>query len=178
MKYLNSANLISISRVFLTIPTLLFFDSGNKNLGLFVLTVMIVTDFVDGIVSRKLNQVSDFGKALDPICDKIVLMGLFVYLVMNSNFPIWYFISIFSRDLILSYVSILIKRKKGVMPQPNVPGKIAISLVALFVITWFMEWEDVKVFAFWSSILFLLYSTAVYIRDYYKILYRGAAVEV
>ncbi len=178
MKYLNTANLISISRIFLTIPTLLFFDSGNKNLGLFVLMVMIATDYADGIVSRKLNQVSDFGKALDPICDKIVLMGLFVYLVINSNFPIWYFISIFSRDLMLSYISLLIKRKKGVMPQPNFPGKMAVNLIALLVIAWFMEWEDVKVFAFWSSVLFLLYSTAEYIRDYYKILYKGAAVEV
>ena len=177
MTYLNTANLISVSRILLAIPSLIYFHSGNKLMGLLFLILIIITDFADGIAARRLGQVSDFGKALDPITDKIVIIGLFIYLVINSGFPIWYFVSLISRDLILSYISLLVKRKSGIMPQTNVPGKLAINFIALMIIAWFMEWEDVKMFAFWSSIIFLLYSTIVYIKDYYNILYKKASVE-
>lgn len=177
MTYFNTANLISVSRIFLTIPSLMFFDSGNKLLGLLFLIFIILTDFADGIVARRTNQVSDFGKALDPISDKIVIIGLFSYLVLKSDFPIWYFVSLISRDLILAYLSLLVNRKSGTMPEANFPGKMAVNLMSLMVIAWFMEWEDVRMFGLWSSILFLLYSTAVYIRDYYNILYKKVSVE-
>ena len=177
MTYFNTANLISVSRIFLTIPTFMLFDSGNKYLGLMVLIIIIITDYADGIAARRLRQVSDFGKALDPISDKIVIIILFIYLLIKSEFPIWYFVSLLSRDLILAFLSLMVKRKSGTMPQANVPGKIAVNLIALMIIAWFMEWEDVKMFGLWSSIVFLLYSTIVYIRDYYIILYNKVSVE-
>lgn len=162
----------------MTIPFFLLLDSGNKYLGLMVLIMIILTDYADGIVARRLGQVSDFGKALDPISDKIVIIILFIYLLIKSDFPIWYFVSLISRDLILAYLSLLVKRKSGSMPEANVAGKIAVNLIALMVIAWFMEWEDVKMFGLWSSIIFLAYSTIVYMRDYYNILYKNVSVEI
>ena len=178
MIYSNTANFISVSRIFLTIPSLLYFHSGNKSLGLLFLILIILTDFADGIVARRAGQVSDIGKALDPISDKIVIISLFIYLVVNSDFPIWYFAALISRDMILSYISILVKRKSGIMPQANVPGKLALNFIALMIIAWFMEWEDIKLFGYWSSIIFLIYSTIVYIKDYYNILYKKASVDI
>ncbi|MCH8332273.1 MAG: CDP-alcohol phosphatidyltransferase family protein [Bacteroidetes bacterium] len=177
MIYFNTANLLSVSRIFLTIPALMLFDSGNKYLGLMVLIIIIITDYADGIVARRLDQVSDFGKGLDPTTDKIVIIIFFIYLLIRSEFPLWYFVSLISRDLILTYLSLQIKRKSGIMPQTNVPGKISVNFIALMLIAWFMGWEDVKMFGLWSSILFLIYSTIVYIRDYYNILYKNVSVE-
>ena len=176
MSYFNTANLISVSRIFLTIPSFMLFDSGNKYLGLIILIIIIITDYADGMVARRLDQVSDFGKALDPISDKIVIMILFLYLLIESEFPMWYIVSLISRDLILAYLSLLVKRKSGTMPEANIPGKIAVNFMALMVIAWFMAWEDLKIFGLWSSIIFLLYSTIVYIRDYYNILYKKVSV--
>ena len=176
MTYFNTANLISVSRIFLTIPSFMLFDSGNKYLGLMLLIIIIITDYADGMVARRLDQVSDFGKALDPISDKIVIMILFLYLLIESEFPMWYIVSLISRDLILAYLSLLVKRKSGTMPEANIPGKIAVNFMALMVIAWFMAWEDLKIFGLWSSIIFLLYSTIVYIRDYYNILYKKVSV--
>lgn len=176
MTYFNTANLISVSRIFLTIPSFMLFDSGNKYLGLMILIIIIITDYADGMVARRLDQVSDFGKALDPISDKIVIVILFLYLLIDSEFPIWFFVSLISRDLILAYLSLLVKRKSGTMPEANIPGKIAVNFMALMLIAWFMAWEDLKIFGLWSSIIFLLYSTIVYIRDYYNILYKKVSV--
>ncbi|MCH8305391.1 MAG: CDP-alcohol phosphatidyltransferase family protein [Candidatus Marinimicrobia bacterium] len=177
MTYFNTANSISISRIFMTIPSFMLFDSGNKYWGLLVLILIIITDYADGIAARRLNQVSDFGKALDPVADKIVIISLFIYLLIKSDFPIWYLASLISRDLVLSYLSLLVKRRSGIMPQTNVPGKIAINFIALMVIAWFMEWEDVKMFGLWSSTIFLIFSTVVYLREYYNILYKKVSVE-
>lgn len=177
MTYFNTANFLSVSRIFLTIPSLMLFQSGNNYLGLMVLIIIIITDYADGIAARKLNQVSDFGIALDPISDKIVILAFFVYLLLEKEFPIWYVASLISRDLILSYLSLLVKRKSGTMPQTNVPGKMAINFIALMIIAWFMEWEDVKMFGLWSSVVFLIYSTIVYIKDYYTVLYKNVTVE-
>jgi len=177
MTYLNIANMISVSRILLTIPSFMLFESGNRYFGLIVLIIIIATDYADGIVARRLGQVSDFGKALDPVSDKIVILILFIYLMIRSEFPMWYFVSLVSRDLILAYLSLLVRRKSGSMPEANVPGKIAVNLISLMVIAWFMEWEDVKIFGLWSSIVFLLYSTIIYVRDYYIILYKKVAVE-
>ena len=170
MTYFNTANLISVSRIFLTIPSFMLFDSGNKYLGLMILIIIIITDYADGMVARRLDQVSDFGKALDPIADKIVIMILFLYLLIESEFPIWFFVSLISRDLILAYLSLLVKRKSGTMPVANILGKIAVNFISLMVIAWFMAWEDLKIFGLWGSIIVLLYSTIVYIWDYYNIL--------
>ena len=101
----------------------------------------------------------------------------FIYLLIMKDFPIWYIASLITRDLILAYLSLLVKRKNGIMPQTNVPGKIAVNFIALMLIAWFMEWEDVKMFGLWSSIVFLIYSTIVYIRDYYNILYKNVSIE-
>ena len=160
----------------MTIPSFMLFDSGNKYLGLMLLIIIIITDYADGMVARRLDQVSEFGKALDPISDKIVIMILFLYLLIESEFPMWYIVSLISRDLILAYLSLLVKRKSGTMPEANIPGKIAVNFMALMVIAWFMAWEDLKIFGLWSSIIFLLYSTIVYIRDYYNILYKKVSV--
>ena len=160
----------------MTIPSFMLFDSGNKYLGLMILIIIIITDYADGMVARRLDQVSDFGKALDPISDKIVIMILFLYLLIESEFPMWYIVSLISRDLILAYLSLLVKRKSGTMPEANIPGKIAVNFMALMVIAWFMAWEDLKIFGLWGSIIFLLYSTIVYIRDYYNILYKKVSV--
>ena len=161
----------------MTIPSFMLFDSGYKYWGLLVLILIIITDYADGIAARKFNQVSDFGKALDPVADKIVIISLFIYLLIKSDFPIWYLASLISRDLVLSYLSLLVKRRSGIMPQTNVPGKIAINFIALMVIAWFMEWEDVKMFGLWSSTIFLIFSTVVYLREYYNILYKKVSVE-
>ena len=88
----NLPNFISLARVILTVPCLIFYSAGQNNLGFGVIILMIITDFADGMVARKYDNVSDFGKAFDPICDKIVMIALFTYLIFNKEFPLWFFI--------------------------------------------------------------------------------------
>ena len=166
----NLPNFISLVRVLLIVPCLLFFSAGHNNLGFGILLLMIITDFADGKVARKYDNVSDFGKAFDPICDKIVIIALFSYLMIYKEFPLWFFILLISRDIVLMYLGLLVNRKSGSMPQANVPGKIMLNTIALWVIGLFMNFDILAQFGFLSSVVFLVYSTIVYLADYKKIL--------
>ena len=168
MKHFNLPNLVSISRILLIIPCLLFFDAGANYSGLFILALMIVSDYADGIIARKMKMVSDLGKALDPLSDKIVIVILIAYLILEKSFPIWFISSLILRDLILSYLGLKVKKKTGVMPQANMAGKTAVNGIAIMIIGWFMEWEWMKVLGLWGSVLLILYSSVIYFRYYYK----------
>lgn len=68
---LNIPNALSLLRV-LCVPVFCgFFISGRKAAGLTVYVASCVTDFVDGYLARKLNQVTAFGAFLDPVADKL-----------------------------------------------------------------------------------------------------------
>ncbi|MCH7618445.1 MAG: CDP-alcohol phosphatidyltransferase family protein [Candidatus Marinimicrobia bacterium] len=170
MKHFNLPNLISISRILLTVPCLMFFDAGDNYPGLLMLALMIVSDYADGILARRMKIVSDFGKALDPLSDKIVTVILISYLILEKSFPIWFVSTLIFRDIILSYLGLKVKKKTGVMPQANMAGKIGLNGIAIMIIGWFMDWEWMKLFGLWGSVVIILYSSVVYFRDYYKLL--------
>lgn len=168
----NLPNLISLIRVILILPCLIFFNGGHINWGFIMLVLMVFTDFGDGIVARRYKNVTDFGKAFDPICDKIVIIALFIYLILNKDFPLWFFLTLISRDIVLSYLGILVKRKNGIMPEANVPGKIMVNTIALLIIGLFLDMNILAQFGLLSSVIFLAYSTIVYLADYKKILLK------
>lgn len=141
-------------------------------MGLSMLVLMIISDYADGIVARRLGNVSDFGKAFDPICDKIVIIATILYLVIYKDFPFWFIITLIARDAVLMYLGILVKRQSGKMPQANLPGKILTNAIALLIIGYFMDWMVLAQFGLWSGVLLLVYSTIVYLTDYSKILQK------
>ena len=168
----NLPNLISLIRVILILPSLIFFNGGHIYWGLSMLILIIITDFGDGLVARRYKNVTDFGKVFDPICDKIVIISLFIYLILNKDFPLWFFLTLISRDIVLSYLGILVKRKNGIMPEANFPGKIMVNTIALLIIGLLMDMNILAQFGLLSSAIFLAYSTIVYLADYKKILFK------
>ena len=79
-RILTLANAISISRIFLTIPLVLIFEDiahgmTEKLWQAFLLIIIIVlTDFLDGYVARKAEEITNFGKLIDPVADKICML--------------------------------------------------------------------------------------------------------
>ena len=168
----NLPNFISLIRVIIILPCLLLFEAGHNYWGLSVLILIIITDFADGIVARRYEITTDFGKVFDPLCDKIVIISLIIYLMFNRDFPFWFFVTLISRDIVLLYLGILVKRQGGQTPQINVPGKIMVNTIALLIIGLFMDWVILADFGLLASAVFLVYSTVVYLADYKKILLK------
>lgn len=169
----NLPNAISLLRIILLLPCLYYFDVGQNNIAMSILFIMIFSDIADGIVARKFGNVSDFGKMFDPLCDKIAIFSFFIYLVLNREFPLWFLLILVSRDIVLTYLGALVKRQSGNMPQANVPGKIMVNTIGILIIGSFMGWHEFSEFGLFLSVVFLAYSTFIYLSDYKKILTKS-----
>ena len=90
-RIMTLANAISILRIILSIPLILCLN-GNKLLLAFVIIILIVlSDFLDGYVARKANEITNFGKLIDPVADKICMMVVIIYLIIVYQLPFLYF---------------------------------------------------------------------------------------
>jgi cardiolipin synthase len=93
-------NLLSLLRI-LTIPVFvaLLLHHGTELAGLLVLGAVVSTDWVDGYVARHTGQVSNLGKLLDPIADRLALIAGLAALVARDAIPLWAALLVIVRDL-------------------------------------------------------------------------------
>ena len=85
---------------------LMYLSGGQSNLWMWIsLAVFIIaslTDYVDGHIARKYNQVSDFGKFLDPLADKLLTIAAMVMFCEWGSFPAWALMIVLTREFAVS----------------------------------------------------------------------------
>ena len=94
-------NLLSIIRIYLMYPLLTFISVENYLFALYIFVIAAATDGLDGYLARVMNWQTDLGKILDPIADKVLLIGTILILWMNLYIPIFVFIVFVLRDFII-----------------------------------------------------------------------------
>src|SRR3972149_416539 len=105
----TSSNLLSFSRIVLLVPLAFFLLGDAPNSRIWAAAVVLVaglTDFFAGFVVPRLPQVTDLGKILDPVADKIAAGGSAILLLMIDAIPLWYVVVVISRDLVILLGSI------------------------------------------------------------------------
>ena len=102
-------NLLSLIRI-LTIPVfvLLLLHHGTELAGLVVLAAVVSTDWVDGYVARHTGQVSNLGKLLDPIADRLALIAALLAMVARDAFPLWAALLVIGRDLAILLAGLIL----------------------------------------------------------------------
>jgi cardiolipin synthase (CMP-forming) len=100
---------------------------------LLILVLSGLSDAIDGLLARKLNQRSAIGAYLDPIADKLLLSSSFVILAMEKRIPWWMTIIVLSRDILILIVGAVIILISGYRPfPPSILGKLTtVSQIAL-----------------------------------------------
>ena len=103
---MNIANKITLVRIFLVPVFVLFmltdFTEYNGIIAFIVFVIATITDKIDGTIARKYNLVSDFGKFLDPIADKLLVCSALICLTADGTIPAWITIVIIGREFIIS----------------------------------------------------------------------------
>ena len=113
---MNFSNKLTVSRMAVA-PFFLFSLMTKKFLcALFLFVFAVLTDFFDGKIARSTNQVTDFGKFLDPIADKVLTTMAFLYLLKVNVFDIVPVSIIFSREFMVSAVRLVACRRGLVLP--------------------------------------------------------------
>lgn len=176
---LNLPNKITVSRIFLIplflIVTLVPFSWGELNLGEYsipvthlvgaiIFIIASCTDWVDGYYARKLNQVTNLGKFLDPLADKLLVSAALISLVELQLAPAWMVIVIISREFAVTGLR-LILAGEGEVVAANMLGKIKtwaqiIAVSALLLHNFPFEWLNIPfdMISLWVAVFFTIYS--------------------
>ncbi|MBI2557731.1 CDP-diacylglycerol--glycerol-3-phosphate 3-phosphatidyltransferase [Candidatus Woesearchaeota archaeon] len=137
----NVPNKITLIRVML-IPlfaAILLVDMPNKNiLAAFIFGMLSISDFFDGYLARKKKQVTEFGKLIDPIADKLLISTALVFLVVQGygGIQLWMVIAIIAREVIMTAMRIYLLPSKIIVPASNF-GKaktVVQSIAIMFVL--------------------------------------------
>lgn len=128
---LNLANRITITRIVLTPLFIAAIVYGRQDIALFLFSLAIISDALDGFIARTRNQKTILGTILDPVADKILLISAFICLAIVNNLPAniklpaYVSIIVISRDAIIVLGSIIIYVVKGGLKvEPSAWGKI------------------------------------------------------
>src|SRR3989339_1050562 len=117
----NIPNKITIIRVSL-IPlfaVILLVDIPYKNiLSAFIFAMLSVSDFLDGYFARKKKQVTEFGKLIDPIADKLLISTALIFLI-GKGIDLWMAVAIIAREAIITSIRIYLLPSKIVVPASN-----------------------------------------------------------
>ena len=164
---MNLPNKLTVSRFVLTVLFLwaLFSPfSYNGTLALFFFCLAGVTDFLDGYLARSRNLITNFGKLMDPLADKIMTCSAFVAFVesthLNSNAPVkvaaWMVIVIVARELMITGLRLLAASKNVVLAAERFGKHKTISqivtIISILILHAYRQWGTVGQAVFGFSI--------------------------
>ncbi len=169
------SNLISLSRVLLVIPIIYLHMQNNYQVNTAIVLLIIygvVSDFLDGFVARWRDEISELGKVLDPVADKLMAFFLFLYTVVIGWIPVWYFVIGVARDLLIMAGSGHIKRKRGKVAMSIMSGKISVNVMAIYWLAVFFlrDATELHYYLMLISVAFMIYSFFEYVVRYKRIL--------
>ena len=124
---MNLPNKLTILRVIMVPFFVLFMltdigGSANKWISLILFVVASLTDLLDGKIARKYNLITDFGKFMDPLADKLLVCSAMIALIEMNRIPSWVVIIIIAREFIISGFR-LIASDNGVVIAASYWGK-------------------------------------------------------
>ena len=124
---LNLPNMITIFRIVM-VPVLfllLFFSPGKLQsffAGL-VFSVASISDCVDGYLARRMNLVTDFGKFLDPLADKLLVGVALIMMIPLGRVPLWIVVIILGREVMVTLLRVISLKKGNTVIEASMTGK-------------------------------------------------------
>lgn len=137
-KIFTKSNLLSFSRLLMAIPFWFLLENLQvPEIRFITLAVCILgagTDILDGYLARRFNEVTELGKIIDPLADKVVISVIIIKLFILNLIPGYYFYMIIIRDLLILVGGIFIANKLGKVLPSNILGKITVVNIALVIL--------------------------------------------
>ena len=163
-------NLITILRLVLIVPLVMSYYFDYMTYLYVLLGVVILTDFLDGFLARRLNQISDLGKLLDPIADGLILFTFSVVLYFEDLIDPWFCIFYFCRQFLLLILSMTFLPNADSVYGSNIIGKWGVGFLTLG-----LGIYVIKIESLFSFVPFLIYiATALLflsLLDYLRVFY-------
>jgi CDP-diacylglycerol--glycerol-3-phosphate 3-phosphatidyltransferase len=176
---MNWANRLTLSRLVLTVLFVLALNSSwqyARTAALVIFLIAGLTDFIDGEIARRYGVVTNFGKLMDPLVDKIMMAAAFISLVPLKAVPAWAATTVVARDFLITGLRLMASAKGRVLPAEQL-GKQKTSWQIITVIfflgllsiaelryanetsTWWLRaWSEAGPVLVWITIALTVYS--------------------
>lgn len=146
---MNLPNKLTIFRVILIIPFVIimlsdFLGDASKWVALAIFIIASLTDLLDGKIARKYNLITNFGKFMDPLADKLLVSAAMICLVEIGKIPSWIVIVIISREFIISGFR-LIASDNGVVIAASYWGKFKTVFQMVMVVLMIADISQIQI---------------------------------
>jgi CDP-diacylglycerol--glycerol-3-phosphate 3-phosphatidyltransferase len=173
-------NVLSLTRVALSVPFVLVMLLGGEAgrwWGFGIVCAGILTDKLDGWLARRWNEVSEWGKILDPLGDKIGIAAIGIVLYLQGVLPVWFLALLIGRDILIFAGGVYLRTATGVVLPSNTTGKWAVGVIAatLALLLIGVGGPLIEV-GMTASVVMLLLSLAFYAVRFVQIVRLGKAV--
>lgn len=177
----NLPNKLTILRI-LMVPAVMFFmlteSISHPSADIIAAAIFIiasVTDWFDGRIARKYNLITNFGKVMDPLADKLIVFAVILCLVKQSVFPVWCAMIILARDFLVTGMRV-IAVSEGISVAASIWGKVktTVQMIAMVIAILFGQSEIAALYIAAQTAIYLATAATVisgisYIIDYRKI---------
>lgn len=169
-RILTLANCISISRMVLSFPLVYYLDKNQLYMALGIILLIIFTDLIDGWVARKVDEITHFGKLIDPVADKVCMMVVVIFLVFKIGLPMLLFFFILAiRDIILITMGVYLMFKQDRVFASNKTGKWFVFTTSLMMLSFILNLDNIYSYGLYSiSVVLFIFSTYFYVKRYMK----------
>ena len=180
---MNLPNKLTLFRIIL-IPFFLFFlltdycGNAGKFIALGIFAVASLTDMLDGKIARKYNLITNFGKFMDPIADKLLVSSAFIAFVQMNLLPAWIVIIFIAREFIISGFR-LVASDNGVVIAASYWGKFKTTFQMIMIILLILDLNYpfsgvVNMVVTYIALILTVVSLIDYIVKNYKIFIEGS----
>lgn len=144
---MNLANRLTMSRILLTFVFMFFlFCHGLmfKVLSLVAFILAALSDLFDGIIAQRRNMITDFGRLMDPIADKILVLAAFAAFVQLQLIDAWMFMIIVSREILITSLRLFALNKGKVLSAARAgKHKTVLQMLVIFIILGFILLKEI-----------------------------------
>lgn len=168
---MNTPNKLTIARMII-VPFLVIFlltgwgGEANRYISLTLFVVASVTDWFDGYLARKNNLVTNFGKFMDPLADKLLVCSAMICMIDLKRLHAWFVIIIIAREFIISGFR-LIAAENGIVIAANYWGKFKTASQMIMIILLILHFDGIFVILeqifIWLSLALTIISLITYI---------------
>lgn len=192
---MNLPNKLTIFRVILIVPFVVLLLGGQQRWGWFhaifggvleyvdymaagIFIIASLTDMLDGKIARRYHMVTNFGKFMDPLADKLLVCSALICLVEMGRLPAWMVILIISREFIISGFR-LVASDNGVVIAASYWGKFKTTFQMIAVILLIVNFQTdfmriLTTLCVWIALILTVVSLVDYIAKNHKVLTEGS----
>ncbi len=178
---MNLPNKLTVLRVILIpffVVSMMIENGANQTFRYVAAAIFIIaslTDMLDGKIARKYNLVTNFGKFMDPLADKLLVCSALICLIQLGQLPAWMVIIIVSREFIISGFR-LVAAEQGIVIAASYWGKFKTTFQMIAVVLMILNFEALSVVTLictWAALILTIISLVDYIAKNHKVLTEG-----